>query len=465
VKLALAGLVLLVSLVCSATLAAQPGWSPPPFKPLRYEEDYRYLADPTKRRDFWDPVKYIPLGGRADTYLSFGGEWRERFESTENPDFGLEGVKQDDVLLHRFLLSADLHAGPAFRTFVQLGSHFQTGRTDGSQPTDENRLDLQQAFADLAPPIAALEGLTLRGGRQEMSYGSSRLVSVREGPNVRRNFDGARTLYRAGERSLDAFLVRPVEIERGVLDDHGDDDQTFWGAYGVTPVPWVEGLHADLYYLGLERDPSPFAAGIADEHRHTVGTRLWGEAAAFDYNIELIYQLGEFGTQDIRAWGASSDLGVTLAALPWKPRLGLKANIESGDDDPDDDRLGTFNPLFPNNAYFSEAALGAPMNDIDLHPNLSLQPTAGLELTLGWDVFWRQSRRDAVYDSALNPIPGTDTPDDRYVGWLATFDVEWQLSRHVELKANYTHFNVGDTLREAGGDDVDFFMLSAAYRF
>ena len=34
---------------------------------------------------------------------------------------------------------------------------------------------------------------TLRIGRQEMSYGSSRLVSVREGPNVRRSFDGAPT--------------------------------------------------------------------------------------------------------------------------------------------------------------------------------------------------------------------------------------------------------------------------------
>jgi hypothetical protein len=76
-----------------------------------------------------------------------------------------------------------------------------------------------------------------------------------------------------------------------------------------------------------------------------VGTRLWGEAGAIDYNVELIYQFGKFGAKDIRAWGASSDLGVTLATLPWTPRLGLKANIESGDDDPDDNRLGTFNPL------------------------------------------------------------------------------------------------------------------------
>lgn len=105
------------------------------------------------------------------------------------------------------------------------------------------------------------------------------------------------------------------------------------------------------------------------------------------------------------------------------------------------------------------------MNNMDLQPNLTVQPGDGLELTVGWDVFWRQSRGDAVYDGGLSPIPGTDTPDDRYVGWLVTFNAKWQLDRHVELKANYTHFNAGDTMREAGGDDVDFFMASAAYRF
>ena len=44
-------------LAALAALAAEPpGWSPP-FKSLRYEEDYRYLADPAKRGDFWGPIK------------------------------------------------------------------------------------------------------------------------------------------------------------------------------------------------------------------------------------------------------------------------------------------------------------------------------------------------------------------------------------------------------------------------
>src|SRR5438128_1601680 len=37
--------------------------APPAYKLLRYEEDYSYLKDPTRRTDFWDPIKYMPLGG------------------------------------------------------------------------------------------------------------------------------------------------------------------------------------------------------------------------------------------------------------------------------------------------------------------------------------------------------------------------------------------------------------------
>jgi len=35
--------------------------TPPAYKLLRYEEDYSYLKDPSRRTDFWDPIKYIPL--------------------------------------------------------------------------------------------------------------------------------------------------------------------------------------------------------------------------------------------------------------------------------------------------------------------------------------------------------------------------------------------------------------------
>jgi hypothetical protein len=44
--------------------------------------------------------------------------------------------------------------------------------------------------------------------------------------------------------------------------------------------------HADIYYLGLERDEAVFEQGAADELRHSFGARLWGKPGAWDYNSE-----------------------------------------------------------------------------------------------------------------------------------------------------------------------------------
>jgi hypothetical protein len=434
-------------------------------KTLRYEEDYQYLADETKRSDFWDPIKFIPLTTSKKTYLSLGGELRERYENTRNPSFDLFGNSHDDVLLHRLLLSADLHIGDEFRTFVQLGSYQESGRDKPVPTTDTDDLDLHQGFLEVTLPVSDKASGGLRVGRQEMIFGSGRLVTIREGPNIRRSFDGARALYRSEDIDVDTFLVRTVELNEGIFDDQSDRNETFWGVYSVVPLADATGPHLDIYYLGLNRNPSFYAAGTDDEHRHTVGSRLWGIYEDFDYNVELMYQFGEFGRSDIRAWGASLDIGLTFPDLPFQPRIGLKADAESGDDNLKDNHLKTFNPLFPNNAYFSEAALGAPMNDIDVHPNVTLKLSDGLVLNLGWDVFWREQTEDAVYNANERPLPGTEGGGDSYVGNLVTIHAQWRPDRHLEFNADYTHFDAGDAIKNAGGKDVDFFMVSAAYRF
>ena len=43
-----------------------------------------------------------------------------------------------------------------------------------------------------------------------------------------------------------------------------------------------------------------------------------------------------------------------------------KADIASGDRDPDYADLQTFNPLFPRGSYFNESALIGPDNFVDL---------------------------------------------------------------------------------------------------
>ena len=107
-----------------------------------------------------------------------------------------------------------------------------------------------------------------------------------------------------------------------------------------------------------------------------------------------LFHRDALGSGDIQEWTVPSALGFTFSRSSWKPRLGLKANITSGDRDPRSIDLQTFNPLFPRGAYFGEPALIGPVNLVDIHPSLSLKPAAGFTLQVDWIRFWRQSRGD-----------------------------------------------------------------------
>jgi hypothetical protein len=60
----------------------------PPYALLRQDEDYSYLRDVKCRRDFMDPIKFIPLSTQKDRYLSLGGEVREWYEAFQNANWG-----------------------------------------------------------------------------------------------------------------------------------------------------------------------------------------------------------------------------------------------------------------------------------------------------------------------------------------------------------------------------------------
>jgi hypothetical protein len=436
----------------------------PAYENLRYEEDWSVLRDPQLRTDFLDPVKYVPLTEDGEVLLSVGGEVRERYEYTGDPAWGDDPQDPNGVFLQRYILHGDLHLGPRFRFFSQLYSALEGGRAGPPNPIDENELDLQQAFVDGAIPWGL--PTTLRLGRQELRYGSARLVDVREGPNVRRKFDGGRVLLLPSEAwRVDVFAVRPSEIEPGIFDDGTDDSQALWGAYAVgTRVLLPTAL--DLYYLGYRNNNADFDQGAAREKRHTVGARVWGQRSGWDWNWELIYQWGDFGTGDIDAWSLATDTGYTWQEASWTPRLALSANIASGDRDPTDADLQTFNPLFPRGNYFSELALLGPRNFYNLHTFLSFLPTPRLEVTTDVDFFWRLETTDGIYrpsGALLRSGAGTDA---RYVGTEVSLNATFQVNPHISATAIYAHFFPGRYVEETGpSEDIDFFELTLRFLF
>jgi hypothetical protein len=436
------------------------------YKQLRYEEDYSYLRDPAQSRDSLDAVKFIPLDDSGDEWLTLGGEVRGRYEYFHDSLWGQGPQDPDGYFLLRTMLHADWHWRKAVRFFTQLKSGIEHGRNGGPRPTDEDRLDLNQAFLDMKSSGDEGPALTLRLGRQELAFGSSRLISYRESPNVRLAFDGIRAIMETGDWRVDALAVEPVLTKTGSFDDSADRHQKLWGLYAVAPFPTLPGGHLDLYYLGLKRDTARFDQGTAPEERHSVGLRLWGQASGWDYNFESVYQFGTFGSSSIAAWTVASDTGFTFAAVPFRPRLGLKADIASGDRGQNGQTLGTFNALFPRGAYFNESALIGPANLIDIHPSAELHVTQSVSVSLDWDFFWRESQHDGIYGPAVNLVRSGQTSSARYIGSQPSLRTEWRPSRHWTVAATYAHFYAGSFIQQSGpGHDVDYFSTWITYLF
>jgi hypothetical protein len=435
---------------------------PTPYHFLRYEDVPDDEQNPNWPYDFWKPLKFIPLDFGSDSYINFGGEDRERIEHFSEPFFGLTPRGTTTYDMHRLLLQGDLHLDDSFRAFVQFGDELVTSPSL-SPPTDVDRLDLQQGFADLKTPIGSDGSLTFRGGRQEITFGSSRLVDVREGPNIRLSFDGGRAIYESPDLRMDAFVTRPVVPEQGYFDDHVDPGQAFWGVYGVVPVRAVPGLHADLYYLGLDRQNAVFDSGTATETRHSLGTRLWGQSGAWDYDTEGVSQFGSFGARDIRAWTVASNTGYSINGAWGEQRLGLQADAASGGGS--GGTLRSFDPLFPKYAYFTEASINAPMNLFDLFPSVTVQPLPNFAITSGIDVLWRYSTHDAFYQPPGVPLVPGSANDKRFLGEQYNLHAEWQVTAHVNVNAVYVHFFTDGFLRAARAKDIDYFGVWTSYSF
>src|SRR5262249_56875862 len=268
-----------------------------------------------------------------------------------------------------------------------------------------------QAFLDLKFGDDA-KSLTFRLGRHEMDFGSGRLISAGEGLNVRRSFDGLRGIYRQGPWLVNGPIDKLVSIKPGLFNDGPDSSQTFWGIGATLSRPKIRGGH-QFAYIALDRKVGRFDQGSGRERRHTVIARTYGasdtRAGPFDYNFDTIFQWGFLKSSGskagIRAWALAADLGQTMRRIPLKPRLGLRADATSGDKDPSDQRLDTFNPLFPGTAYSDTIGLIGAANSLALDPNARVAVTERGTLSAGVAFFWRVSAGHGIYGINLAPLP------------------------------------------------------------
>jgi len=447
--------VLLSPLVLPVAFASEDVGSS--FETFRWNEDYRYLSEKSQLSAY-ENLKYQPveIAGQVG-FVSFGGAVRSRINVYDNDRFGLQGGSDGGTFLQRFYGHSDLQLG-GFRVFVELSADYADSDGDlAPGPFDKDRAALGQLFFDWQSGDSRW-----RIGRQEVGLGSARLMGTRDGSNVRRSYDGLRWDVPYGGAQWQVFYLQQVDVEEGSFDNSSHHDESVWGLNSTWALSRGS---ADLYYLGLDRKDAMYVQGVDRETRHSVGMRLYGTQSGWDWDFEALYQFGDFGDSDIRAWTVASRVGYRFSNARGQPRIALSTNVASGDSDPGDDRLQTFNPLFPNLAYFEEAAIHAPQNFYNFEPEISWRLTSRLALALDWNFFWRLKKDDAVYVRGLRPLPGTTDVPGHFVAHTPSVSLDYQWSRYVSMDLSVSHFFAREVIKQAGGDDAVFYKVQIEWKF
>src|SRR5262249_24372052 len=150
-----------------------------------------------------------------------------------------------------------------------------------------------------------------------------------------------------------------------------------------------------------------FPAASGAEHRDNVDVRYVGAVQGFDWDIEGMHQSGSLAGEPVHAWAVGTLGGYTFRDVAGIPRLGVQLDAASGDRDLHDDRVGTFNPLFPNGYYETLSAYTDYTNFVHMKPSITFTPVSGVKVLYAVGELWRQTTRDAVYTQPSIALPDT----------------------------------------------------------
>ncbi len=429
----------------------------PPFQTLRFEEDHSFLKDTSIIAKPLDKLKNIEIGSSG--LLSLGGEINQTFEYVRTP---FADQTEDAYWLSRLMVHGNLELGRGFRFFGELGSGTISGRRNGPRVIDRDDLYVLNLFGEYRG-----NQWNVRVGRQELTYGGENLISIRNGTNVRYTFDAAKVWWEQSSWRVDAFAgtfvnTNPGFFDNPVLDTDGD---ILWGLYAAfrpgKGLPQIE-----PYYIGL-RDPLAFYTQyVGAETRHSFGLRIFDSEGPLTYTLAGVYQAGSSGPFSVSAYQLAAILGYQLPSLP--VQVSWNGYLSSGDNNPEDEQLNSFNPYFPQQASFRGAMATRifPMNILFTGPRLDLNLFPFL-LTLDAGFLWRHRTTEGLFIPGGFPAYQAEQKTDKFLGNQVGFTAVQVINRHLTLVVIYSHFTARDYFLEQRnpGQVNDFFIGKMIFKF
>jgi hypothetical protein len=331
--------------------------------------------------------------------LTPGAQAWLRAEARTKPDLGRTDQQNVRRVLQRTRLQLRAEQGPV-TVFAQAQDAREWG-FEASTISNESNTDLHQGYLELGGGTPCYSGF-VRVGRQEITYGSQRLIGdLGWDPNAR-SFDALRV---HGENKLfkvDAFLallapprtftiVDPVDP--AVTETHRSTGST------VAAVQLAADLHQafqpELYFLWDRARATP-SDPSQERNVYSPGLRLSGDAVqGLEYDAEGYLQFGDVTGRDHFAWAFAAGVGYTYRQSELEPRARAGYSMASGEAcegapgsgcaAPESREFFNFYPL--NHAYYGVLDLFGWRNIRDLELGVGATPLAGLEANLTYHFF------------------------------------------------------------------------------
>ncbi len=484
---------LTASSILLATAAAAPAQSyltetPPPPSPGFLNE---WLRQKDANYNAWDVGVQVRL--RYEVKDNFGVSQAGGGTAGANDFKANTGALTDDNLI--FLQRVKPHIGYTsewFSAFLEGRGSYTTGDQRNPNPEADGPMDIHQGYITVGNHKEF--PLSLKVGRQELSYGDERLIGAFDWNNNMRTFDAAKLRWQNEYFWADFFSGRVV-----IPDDNNfnmpNDYDWFSGVYASTKL--IPKQTTDLFFLSRNANTSSptvntasgvpaFLNGPPPRDIYTVGTRmksLPGAYGPWDYTVELMAQFGHFNdpatlnpggkSLEHEAYAACLNAGYTWTDAAWKPRLGVEYNFASGDSNPNDGKHGTFENLFPtNHKFYGIMDTISLQNMHNVRVGVSAKPLPRLMLALDYRAFWLADTHDNFYTVAgfrrggIATTPGTgygiNPSYGGYVGSEMDLVATWTVNRFATAQVGYGHYFVGDYIRESlsssavGSTDANF---------
>jgi len=412
------------------------------------------------------PVPEVELPKTDQFQFTFQARARGEYRNNVYDfNYQLDSKTDDHWLLHRIRLGIEWQPLDWLHVAVQ-GQDVRESFSDRADvplrqgAEGDDAFDLRLASLEFGNP----KRLSLKLGRQLLSYGDERLVGPLEWLNFSRTFDAVKLHYQQEDWWADGFIssvVTPHESHFNTSDwsdTQNSRHQLFSGLYFSTSLIPVQ--TTDFYAFHLHEEGL-----IGSTDFITLGTRMKGDPlklAGWDYTFELAGQAGRALGQDLRAYAFHLEGGYNWLQTSWKPRLAMEYSFGSGDSNAKDGKVNTFQNLFPTNhpPYgFMDTFSWQNMHNVVLR--MAAQPHAKVKTTLDLHAFWLADTEDAWYRAnGTTRVRNIHSKASNNAGAEADFTINAKLSKHLDMLLGYSHFFAGTYLSDTGaGDDANFAYL------